>query len=45
MVFSSKFAAYFQNTFSQEHLWVFASEIGLHCLLLNLISHYLEIMN
>ena len=24
-VFSCKFAAYFQNTFSQEHLWVVAS--------------------
>ena len=24
-VFSSKFAAYFQNTFSQKHLWVTAS--------------------
>ena len=27
-VFSCKFAAYFQNTFFQEHLWVAASEIG-----------------
>ena len=25
-VFSCKFAAYFQNTFSMEHLWVAASE-------------------
>ena len=25
-VFSCKFAAYFQNTFFQEHLWVVASE-------------------
>ena len=25
-VFSRKFAAYFQNTFSQEHLWIPASE-------------------
>ena len=25
-VFSCNFAAYFQNTFSQEHLWVTASE-------------------
>ena len=24
-VFSFKFAAYYQNTFSQEHLWVGAS--------------------
>ena len=24
--FSCKFAAYFQNTFSMEHLWVAASE-------------------
>ena len=24
-VFSCKFAAYFQNTFSQEHLWMAAS--------------------
>ena len=26
-VFSCKFAAYFQNTFSMEHLWVAASDI------------------
>ena len=29
-VFSCKFAAYFQNTFSQKHLWVVASEILKH---------------
>ena len=28
LVFSCKFAAYFQNTFSQEHLWVAASDIS-----------------
>ena len=28
-VFSCKFAAYFQNTFSYEHLWVAASEISI----------------
>ena len=26
-VFSCKFAAYFQNTFSKEHLWVAASAL------------------
>ena len=26
-MFSCKFAAYFQNTFSKEHLWVAASDI------------------
>ena len=29
---SCKFAAYFQNTFSQEHLWVAASDVYNLCL-------------
>ena len=28
VAFSCKFAAYFQNTFFQEHLWVAASKEG-----------------
>ena len=32
-MFSCKFAAYFQNTFSQEHLWTVASEPRYHKLL------------
>ena len=39
-VFSWKFAAYFQNTFSQEHLWGAASEQANLCT--NAITHNVE---
>ena len=37
-VFSCKFAAYFQNTFSQEHLWVAASDMRHKCSLLKSLN-------
>ena len=33
LVFSCKFVVYFQKTFSQQQLWVAASELGLSCTL------------
>ena len=36
-MFSCKFAAYFENTFFQEHLWVAASVVSL---LLELSMHF-----
>ena len=41
-LFSSKFAAYFQNTFSQEHIWTAASEISK---LISLSHHYAQLGN
>ena len=36
-VFSSKFAAYFQNTFSEEHLWMAASAFSDKVIILTLL--------
>ena len=44
-VFSFKFASYFQNTFSWEHLWMAASEMCTLNLLLILVSITLTIID